>query len=271
MPFAKLPDVSLYYEEVGAGDPLVLISGQGGDHHGWDAVREDFAPRYRVITFDHRGTGQSDKPSEPPYSTRGFANDVSGLLDVLGIERAHAYGISMGGRICQWLGIEHKDRIGALVLGCTTPGNAHGIARPADVNAHMANRPTDPEAALQFLLEQMVSPEWAAAHADYVSERRERALHPIPAFAQKLHFRASEGHDSWDLLPTITAPTLVIHGTNDWINPTANAPLLADRIPGARLYMVEGGRHGYFVEFREEASAVVLEFLASEAARQSLS
>ena len=133
MPFAKLPDVSLYYEEVGTGDPLVLISGQGGDHRGWDFVRDDFAAHYRVITFDHRGTGQSDKPADPPYSTRGFANDAVALLDVLGIQRAHAYGISMGGRICQWLGIEHGDRIGALVLGCTTPGNAHGIQRPADV------------------------------------------------------------------------------------------------------------------------------------------
>jgi pimeloyl-ACP methyl ester carboxylesterase len=262
MPFAKLPDVSLYYEEVGTGDPLVLISGQGGDHRGWDFVRDDFAAHYRVITFDHRGTGQSDKPADPPYSTRGFANDAVALLDVLGIQRAHAYGISMGGRICQWLGIEHGDRIGALVLGCTTPGNAHGIQRPADVNAHMANRPKDPEEAMQFLLEQMVSPEWAAAHPEYVAERRERALHPIPAFAQKLHYPASEGHDSWDLLPTITAPTLVIHGTNDWINPTANGPLLASRIPGAELHMVEGGRHGYFIEFREEASTTVLDFLA---------
>jgi pimeloyl-ACP methyl ester carboxylesterase len=220
MPFAKLPDVSLYYEEVGTGDPLVLISGQGGDHRGWDFVRDDFAAHYRVITFDHRGTGQSDKPADPPYSTRGFANDAVALLDVLGIQR------------------------------------------PADVNAHMANRPKDPEEAMQFLLEQMVSPEWAAAHPEYVAERRERALHPIPAFAQKLHYLASEGHDSWDLLPTITAPTLVIHGTNDWINPTANGPLLASRIPGAELHMVEGGRHGYFIEFREEASTTVLDFLA---------
>jgi pimeloyl-ACP methyl ester carboxylesterase len=63
------------------------------------------------------------------------------------------------------------------------------------------------------------------------------------------------------MLPTITAPTLVIHGTNDWINPTANAALLAGHIPGAELHMVEGGRHGYFIEFREEASAIVLDFL----------
>lgn len=261
MPFAKLPDVSLYYEEVGSGEPLLLISGQGGDHHGWDLVREDFAARHHVITYDHRGTGQSDKPREPAYSTRGFAIDAVALLDFLGIERAHAYGISMGGRICQWLGIEHASRVGALVLGCTTPGNAHGVARPPEVNAVMANRPADPEEAAAFLMAQMVSPAWSAAHPEYVAYMRERALNPIPAFAQKLHYLASEGHDSWDLLPTISAPVLVIHGTEDTINPTANAPLLAGRIPGAELYLVEGGRHGFFVEFREEASAAVLDFL----------
>lgn len=259
MPFATLPDVSLYYEEVGAGDPLLLISGQGGDHHGWDTVRDDFATKYHVITFDHRGTGQSDKPREPAYSTRGFANDAVALMDVLGIERAHAYGISMGGRICQWLGIDHGARIGSLVLGCTTPGNAHGVARPPEVDAKMANRPTDPAAAAAFLAEQMVSPAWSAAHPEYMAYLIARE--PIPPFAQKLHYLASEGHDTWDLLPAITVPTLVIHGTEDTINPTANAPLLAERIPNAELHMVEGGRHGYFLEFREEASAAVLDFL----------
>lgn len=102
MPFATASDgIRLYYEEIGQGEPLLLINGQGGDHTGWDGVRDDFAGRYHVIVFDHRGTGQSDKPTEPPYSTRGFAQDVISILDHLNIPRAHAYGISMGGRICQ--------------------------------------------------------------------------------------------------------------------------------------------------------------------------
>lgn len=262
MPFATTSDgIQLYYEEIGAGEPLLLISGQGGDHTNWDSIRDDFADKYRVITFDHRGTGQSDKPTEPPYSTRGFAQDAVAILDHLAIPRAHAYGISMGGRICQWLGIEHPDRIGALVLGCTTPGNAHGVRRPADVDASMANRSPDPETALLTMLNVIVSPAWMKAHQEYVAQARENAQHPIPAYAQRLHYLASEGHDAWDLLPSIKAPTLVIHGSNDVVNPTANAPLLVSRIPDAELYLVEGGRHGYFIEFREEASRVVNEFL----------
>jgi 3-oxoadipate enol-lactonase len=166
----------------------------------------------------------------------------------------------MGGRICQWLGIEHADRVGALVLGCTTPGNAHGVRRPAEVDAVMANRPADPREAVSAMLNLVYTPGWIAAHPEVITQTHQTPQ--IPVDAQRLHYLASEGHDSWDLLPTIKAPTLVIHGSDDQLNPTANAYLLAERIPGAELYIVEGGRHGYFVEFREEASRVVNEFLA---------
>jgi pimeloyl-ACP methyl ester carboxylesterase len=261
MPYATTLDgIRLYYEESGTGAPLLLINGQGGDHTGWDTVRADFSPHYRVIVYDHRGTGQSDKPAEPPYTTRGFAQDAIDILDHLHIPRTHAYGISMGGRICQWLGIEHADRIGALVLGCTTPGNAHGVRRPADVDQKMANRPTDPQAAMNDLLDTLVSPAWVAKHPGFVTQRLQRQA--LPPYAQKLHYQASEGHDTWDLLPTIIAPTLVIHGSEDQVNVTANAYLLAERIPGAEIYIVEGGRHLYFIEFRQEASRVVNQFLA---------
>ncbi|MDE3078134.1 MAG: alpha/beta fold hydrolase [Chloroflexota bacterium] len=263
MPFATSPDgTRLYFEEQGSGDALVLVNGQAMDHTGWDTVRGDFTDRYRVVVFDHRGTGASDKPAEPPYSVQGFAEDVVAILDHLGVERAHAYGISMGGRICQWLGIQHGRRVGALILGCTTPGNKHGVRRPPEVDARLANRPSDPAEALAFQLESMVSPEWAAAHPEYVSRVRDRVEHPIPAYAQRLHYLASEGHDSWDLLPSIKAPTLVIHGSDDVVNPTANAQLLADRIPGAELHLVASARHGFFVEFHEEAARVINAFLA---------
>src|SRR5690606_31474023 len=108
------------------------------------------------------------------YSTRGFAEDAIVILDHLGIERAHAYGISMGGRVCQWLGIDHPHRIGALVLGCTTPGNAHGIAREPDVDAAMAS------GDLSSLFDLMVSPAWAASHPEVDSKLFTVMQNPIP-------------------------------------------------------------------------------------------
>jgi len=115
-----------------------------------------------------------------------------------------------------------------------------------------------PEERFAALIHILYSSAWVEARPDFVAALRDRMAKPIPAYAERLHYLASEGHDAWDQLPAIAAPTLVIHGSDDRLNPTANAPLLAERIPGAELYIVQGGRHAYFEEFREEASRVVI-------------
>lgn len=77
----------------------------------------------------------------------------------------------------------------------------------------------------------------------------------------RAHLRASNRHDAWDVLPDIAAPTLVLHGTDDLMVPSANAPLLAKRIPGAVLHLTEGGRHGFFDEFAGDVVPVIDDFL----------
>jgi pimeloyl-ACP methyl ester carboxylesterase len=147
MPIADSNGCRIYYETFGEGEPLLLVAGQASDRRGWDGVREGLQNHYHVIVYDHRGTGLSDTPTEPAYTTRLLAADAIAVLDSLGIERAHAYGVSMGGRICQWLGIEHSPRVASLILCSTTPGNAHGVARDPEINAAMAKGLADPEAA----------------------------------------------------------------------------------------------------------------------------
>ena len=253
MPFALAEDgVRLYFEASGVGEPLLLIAGQRMDHHLWNLVRGDFK-RYQVIVYDQRGTGQSDKPEQPAYSTRGFARDAVAILDHLGLPRAHIYGVSMGGAIGQWLGIDHGDRVGALVLACSSPGDAHGVRRSAEIHALIAR--SDPKVIDTFFAHKRALPQ-------FFLSMRESTKHPMPEYAERLHTYASEGHDTWDELPKITAPTLVLHGSDDQITPVANAHLLAERIPGAELYLVRGGRHMFFIEFRAEVDRVVQEFLA---------
>ena len=250
MPRAVAPDgTRLAFEVHGHGAPLLLVSGQGYDRHMWDRVLADFTSRFTVITFDHRGTGESDTPETPPYSTRGFARDVVAVLDAAGVNRAHVYGHSMGGRVAQWLGIDHPERVGGLVLGATTPGKAHGA--PRDPEAELILRTAD----MKRLEPLMASPEYLALQPNAFHRR------PLLPHAQRLHFRASDEHDAWDHLPTIVAPTLVIHGTEDRLNPTANAALLASRIPHATVALVAGGRHFFFEEQRLDASRLVCEFL----------
>lgn len=256
MPHAKSTDgTRIAYQPRGnGGTPLVLLAGQANTHHWWDHIRDDFHPAHRTITLDYRGTGDSDKPDEP-HSTEGFAQDVIAVLDDLGIDRAHVYGTSMGGRVAQCLAAHHPHRVRALVLGCTSPGGRHGIERDDSIRRSLA-RP-GPESR-QALLALMYTPAWSATHPGPHHTLGDPAM---PPHSRRHHLIASNQHDGWDLLPRIQAPTLVLHGTDDHLNPTANAPLLAGRIPGARLELIPGARHAYFEEFRAVASPLVLDFL----------
>ncbi|NUR60366.1 MAG: alpha/beta hydrolase [Catenulispora sp.] len=249
--------VAIAYQSAGSGPPLVLLAGQANNHRWWDGARGDFeAAGYRTITLDWRGVGDSDQPDEP-YFTRGFAADVIAVLDELGIAEAHVYGTSMGGRVAQWVAADFPERVGALVLGCTSPGGPHAIERDKAVRRTLAQ--ADRAAAERFLLELMYTPQWLSTHQGpyYVLGDPE-----MPGYARARHLAASAKHDAWEMLPMITAPTLVVHGSDDVFNPAANAPLIAERIPGARTLLVGGARHAYFDEFRQVAGAAVLEFLA---------
>ncbi|HEV7628972.1 MAG TPA: alpha/beta fold hydrolase [Streptomyces sp.] len=261
MPYARTADgVRIAYQVQGEGAPLVLLAGQANNHHWWDDVRDDFHVSHRTITLDYRGTGGSDKPDEP-YSTAGFAEDVVAVLDDLGVGRAGVYGASMGGRIAQLLAAHHPDRVDALVLGCTSPGGRQGIERDDDVRRSLIS--SEPGAARAALLELMYTPGWLATHPGPYNTLGDPGM---PGYAKRRHLSASNRHDSWDVLPGICAPTLVVHGSDDMLNPTANAPLLAGRIPGARLELIPGGRHAYFGEFRSVAGPLVLDFLGGAAA-----
>jgi pimeloyl-ACP methyl ester carboxylesterase len=243
------------FQLAGDGPPLLLLAGQANNHHWWDGVRDDFAPVRTTITLDYRGTGDSDKP-DTPYSIEIFAQDALAVLDELGIESAELYGTSMGGRTAQVIAARHPERVRKLILGCTSPGGTHGIERSDAVRRSLGQ--IDREAARQALAELMYTPAWLARHAGPYQTMGDPDM---PDYARRHHLRASAAHDAWELLPAISAETLVLHGTDDIFNPAENAPLLAERIPHARLRMIGGARHAYFEEFRDVAGPLVLDFL----------
>ena len=249
MPIATAADgTSLAYEITGTGDPLLLISGQALDRAMWGGVAPLLAQSFQVIRYDARGTGASGKP-DTPYSTRLFAADAVSILDAAGLPRAHVYGFSMGGRVGQYIAIDHPDRVGALILGATGPGGHHAIPKPPDIDAMLLRGPRSAIAA------EFYAPAFLATHPDvFVTPK-------LPPHARRLHFAASEAHDAWDDLPRITAPTLVIHGTADRMSDPRNGALLAECIPGARLALIEGAKHGYIDEYSDEALALVTGFL----------
>ncbi|HEY9289734.1 MAG TPA: alpha/beta fold hydrolase [Microlunatus sp.] len=246
------------YQVEGTGETvLLLLAGQANNHRWWDRVRPDFNADFRTVTLDYRGTGDSDRPDTDSYSTRGFAADAIAVLDDIGARRVQIYGTSMGGRVAQWLAVDYADRVDRLVLGCTSPGGSHGIEHDQGIRRSLAV--ADSAKARRLLLELMYTPGWIAANPGPYFTLGDSSM---PSYARRRHRIASSRHDAWDVLGSITAPTLIIHGTDDRFNPTANAPLLAERVPGARLELIKDARHAYFEEAREQATSVVLEFLA---------
>lgn len=257
--FARAGDGTvLAHQWQGDGFPLVLLAGQANNHHWWDSTREDFHGTHRTITLDQRGTGASGAPRQG-YSTEEFADDVIAVLDDLGVERADVYGTSMGGRVAQWVALRHPGRVRRLVLGCTTPGGPHAVERDASVRRALAQ--PDPRAARQALTDLMYSPAWQAAHPGPYTVLGDPGM---PPHARRGHLLASGGHDAWDALPGVVAPTLVLHGGQDRMAPPENLALLAGRIPGARTHLFPEARHAYFQECRAEASALVSAFLRED-------
>ncbi|HEV8643545.1 MAG TPA: alpha/beta fold hydrolase [Methylomirabilota bacterium] len=263
MPKIRVNGIEMHYEEAGEGEVLVLIMGFGGDHRAWGFQTRAFAEAYRVIAFDNRGAGQTDAPDHP-YTTRMMADDTVGLMEALGVERAHVVGVSMGGMIAQELALNHPRRVRSLHLGCT-------LARPdaylkaltaawREVRTHLGR-----EAALRTIGLWLFAPATYNERPELVEMILQNALanpHPQSLTGFLRQGEAVAAHDTLDRLPAIRCPTLVSVGEEDILVPPRFSRELAARIPGATRRTLPGAAHGYFWERPEAFNALCLEFLA---------
>jgi 3-oxoadipate enol-lactonase len=251
VPFYRRPDGCRLYHEVHGPEgreALVLLEGLGGDIPGWRRNIPRLAEELRVVAYDFRGNGRSDPP-RGPVTMGTFVDDTLGLLDHLGIGSAHVYGQSFGGMVAQGLALDHPRRIRSLILAATHPGRSHAVPVEGTV-------PKDrPWLALY-------SPGFAESHPGHVEEDL-RAGTPQDPGAARRQWEAMQDFDPWDRLPGLRVPTLVLHGTEDRTISAENARVLAERIPGARLHLLEGAGHVYHSESPEEADAAVLGFIRS--------
>lgn len=261
MAIAQTPDqLRLWYEVQGTGPQAVLvITGQPMSTHSWQDVIAQLLPGRRVIVYDQRGLGASDARFPSGFSTRAFAHDAVAVLDAAGMQDVAVLGHGIGGQVAQWLAADHAARVNTLVLASTSVGDlAGGVSR-----SHGAMRAVL-TGTKQALLPLLVSPEWSAAHP-----RQAELLLPDPAgaAARRYHIGAEATHDATEGFGEITAPSTVLHGSDDQIVPAANATILADRLPGARTHVVPRGRHLLLHEF-PRAVKVVIDALDEAARRQ---
>ncbi len=265
MPTAKVGDININYKVHGEGEALVLINGYGSNSRSWLLEIPTFSQEFQVVTFDNRGTGQSDKP-DIPYTMEMMAGDVAGLLEAIGIDAAHVYGVSMGGMIAQEFTLRYPDKVISLILGCTNCGGRHSIRPDEEVmtflfDAERMKRLTPEEGAresLPFLFSQKFIDNNVDIIEQIVTQRVEYVT-PLHGYTRQA--QAIMGHDTYDRLPQIEVPTLVIAGTADRLVPFENSKTLASQIPNAELVILENMGHGYLVEAAEEANKAILDFL----------
>jgi pimeloyl-ACP methyl ester carboxylesterase len=259
MPIAGVNGISINFKVEGRGEPLVMIAGFSASRSSWSSQISFFKKYYRVITFDNRGAGKSDKP-EGPYSTRMMADDAVKLLDHLEITKANILGISMGGMIAQEIGINYPERIQKLVLACTfsckdgTSGDTPDQAKLLGLSSQKmaagmvklaANKPFN-----QFFLGTL-----AAIGTTFASASIKTGL--------KAQREACNNHNALSRLSVIKTPTLVIVGTKDRIIKPVSSEVIAANIPGAKLVKIEGGSHMLSMEMKNRFNREVLNFLRS--------
>jgi len=274
MSTAKVGDINIYYETHGKGEPLVLIYGYAGHSGLWFRQISALSKKYQVIAFDNRGVGRSDKP-DIPYTMAMMAGDVAGLLDVIGVDTAHIFGISMGGMIAQHFALSHPQRVISLILGCTTCGGVHSILAKPEALAAFFDFERMKKMTLEEVVRQLIpflfSQEFIEKNPDIVEERVAKSLeYPTPMHGVTRQAGAIMGQNTYELLPEIKLPTLVIAGDNDRLIPVENSRLLASRIPKAELVIIKGAGHEFFIEDAEEANKIVLGFLERHKKGQKL-
>lgn len=261
--FATAGKVRLAWYARGDGFPVLLIMGLGGRAADWgEVVPSALATRFRVISFDNRGTGASDKPDEE-YHLEVMADEAMAVLDAAGASRAHVVGISMGGMIAQLVALRNPGRVERLALLSTTTGGA--AATPPSPEAARALLPDRSRPAAEIVRTAMglvTAPGFAGKHPQVIEDLVRIALAaPTPGFVFARQLAAVMASDRSARLREIEAPTLVLHGDADPLVPYGNAVALQSRILGARLTTLAGSGHLPMWEKPDETAAALLDFL----------
>jgi 3-oxoadipate enol-lactonase len=252
----------LHYEVAGEGDAVLLIMGLGMASTGWWRTVPVLAERFRVITFDNRGAGRSDSP-RGPYTLAQLAADAVAILDAAEEERAHVYGLSLGGMIAQELALRHPARVHKLVLGATTPGGRrHELPDEAALGFFERRGRMPAEEGVWASVPYNYGYATRVQHADRIGQDAvQRLRFPVSPEGYKAQLAAAWRFDAVDRLAQLTTPALVLHGSEDRMIPVSNGRRLAEAIPDARLQILEGAGHLYMTD-APEADRDVLHFLA---------
>jgi len=256
-------DITMNYDQQGAGEPLILIPYLAADYACYAFQVAEYAKYFTCISVDPRGAGETDKPAGD-YSTELFADDVAGFMEALGLERAHIAGLSLGAATGMWLAARYPHKIKSLSLhsGWTkTDPFIKTAVEGWQVMAKALGSVT--EMVILGIFPWCFTPELYAAKPDYIQSLasfvRGRPAQPVEAFVQQSN--AVIAHDVEAHLGQIKAPTQITFGRHDQVTSTRFADRLMNNIQGAELVVFEGCAHAPIYERVEEFNQKTLEFL----------
>lgn len=265
MPKAKVKEVEIAYILRGTGEPLVLIGGFTMTKETWGPIVSALVSRFQVLTFDNRGVGETTFPAEP-FTIADMAADVVGLLDALGIPKAHFFGVSMGGLITQMILLDHAERVLKAALGCTSHGGRHAVQPSPDIMnalASFADPAVPPIEKLRKAIPVLYSDRFVQEHPDKIEEFTRVGARYVPtpegAAAQ---FRALSVFNVKKRLSEVRRPVLVITGDQDRMMPPENSKLLAEAIPKAQLCIIPETGHSFFHEKPREVAERLITFFS---------
>lgn len=269
MAHCQVNGVQLWYQETGTGEPVIQLHGSGFGHHNFATATGPLSAHFRVVDFDFRGYGQSDRPIQP-YDMEVWADDAAGLMDALSIGRAHIHGSSMGAMVAQQLAAKYPDKVDRLILNCGAAKlDRTGVAIFRSWIGIVEALGCGARALAELVASQALSRRFLD------SEAGEDAVDNIQDILEQsnrkeVFQRASQAMIDMDLRPLakdITAPTLVIGGDQDVMTPWeggssgAGQNYLAANIKAARKYVIKGGGHATLFDSTEENLRVVINFL----------
>lgn len=252
-------DLTLYYRELGTGYPLILLHGMGSDHTVWDGLLPVLSEKYRVITLDLRGHGQSTK-TPGPYSIELFSNDIYQFLESLDIGQAHFIGHSMGGSILLEMAIKHPEKIHSLTL----------ISSFACVDSHLEKTLNDlkkilkNEGFINFFdtcLQLAYTPEFIQENRElFIKIRDDMAqTSDIPALRDTIN--ACLEVNVIGSLETLNIPVMVIAGSEDQFTPPYQGRIIKNTIINGKIEIMQGMKHNLLVEKPEDTGFIIKKFL----------
>jgi pimeloyl-ACP methyl ester carboxylesterase len=270
-------DIDIAYKTFGKGEPILLVSGAGGDMNAWDpSTLEVLSSNHTVIVFDNRGVGNTTTGSKP-VSIQQFANDTAGLLDALKVRKADVLGYSMGSFIAQQLTVMNPEKVNRLVLVAASCGGKEAIPQSpqlqkmaSDIANKFLNNISVSQEEMKSLISVSLGSGWIRLHPESL-ENIPEAKDLLSSITPNNNLKQVKAVQSWfatnwsgicSQLTKISNPTLVIIGTDDVAVPTANSLVIAGKIPGAWLVQIKDAGHAIPSQYPDKINRVLQTFLS---------